>query len=308
MKFFFKSFSLRIFSFICAALIWFHVVTEKEYEAEQSLPLILYNRPINILPINNYDKDIRILIKGRGKQLLALKYSKPSLLLDVGKAKLGINQFSLSEKSLKVDGLDGLKLLKVLDLNTLSLTFDPLIRKVLPVKLKTNIQLLDDFILSSKPKIIPDTVLVEGPRLFVATLENVLTAEILLNKINKDTTIVLNLAGLDESKNVKFTPTEVTIEYKVAALVKRNIDNLRVNLLGFPEDKAKLISAKRVSIVIAGAKEVVEKITEDQINIYINYNSFSVEQQIDVVPSVNIIGDVSWSSIKPATISILEKK
>jgi hypothetical protein len=51
----------------------------------------------------------------------------------------------------------------------------------------------------------------------------------------------------------------------------------------------------------------VNAIRRENINVYVSYRRFSLEQQDEVEPVVSILGNVQWSNLEPKTVRLVKK-
>ena len=103
LKWFRVNLGIKIFSLLIGILIWWHVRTERIYEATFSIPLCLKNVPAKISFVESPPEFIKIVLRGRGKELMRLKWGHSlEVIYDLSDATTGWRRIDITEENIKL--------------------------------------------------------------------------------------------------------------------------------------------------------------------------------------------------------------
>ncbi len=301
---FLTNLALRIIALLCAILLWFYATLNKKYETTITMPIRLVNIQDNIAPANAFPLIAKVLVSGTGRQLFMLKFYDAELLVNGEKAILGVNIFKVSGENVEIRGNPGVRVLFVKDPVQLTINFDAIIKKEIPVISDINIVTAQDRILEEEPRLSPDRITLSGPRCNVSEIDTMRTRHVEALGVGKDTAFFafVRQPGLF---GVEFVPNKIRVNIKVATVKKRRMEGIPIRLIGTPSGVEARLNVKTVSLTVAGVKRDVDSLKRESINVFVNYSRFSLEQEEEVEPVVSIIGNVTWSNLDPKTVRLM---
>ena len=306
MRHFLAGIGTPIIALLCAILLWFFVVIDKSYETTVNIPIKLTNVPENLTPSNPFPKTAKVLVSGSGRQLIMLFFSHPELLINCEEARRGAMNFRLSGRNVELGGGTGANVLLVKDPSQISIDFDAIIRKTLPVEADLKITLAENRTMAGKPILIPNAITISGPRCHVALIEKIHTRRVELRDLQGDTVFFAFIKRPDYYGIVPF-PNKIRVKIEIEPIIKRPIKDIPIRLIGIPDGVQAALSVQTVSLVIAGAEKDVNMVKKAFINVFVKYSCFSMEQQEEVEPTVSIISNVEWSNLVPPKVRLLKK-
>jgi len=306
MRSLFKKLSLPLIALLCSLMLWLFVTLEKPFETTVEIPIRLVNIPDNLMPSDTLPSTARVLVAGSGKQILLLKYSKPELLINGQGAKRGPILFKLTGRNVRLAGDLKAKVLFVKSPSEITVNFDAVIRKQLPVVADINVSLSENRIMIGEPILTPNQASLRGPRANITQIGTLFTQPIRITNLMADT----HFYAFIRRSNVvggELNPNKVRVKIEVEQIKKREIKDVPIKLLDVPDEIRAELNTKTVSLVIAGAQKDVEMVKKEFVNVFVRYSRFSLEQLEEVEPTVSIIGDVQWSNVKPRTVRLKKR-
>ncbi|OGJ89978.1 MAG: hypothetical protein A2248_10290 [Candidatus Raymondbacteria bacterium RIFOXYA2_FULL_49_16] len=299
-----KPFSLRIIALLCALLLWFYVTMEKRYETTLNIPIRMANVPPALTPAGDFPAVAKVLVSATGKRLLMLRYSHVELYVNCSEVRPGPNTFTLARKNVAISGVPDVDVQFVKDPTQLTVPFDAIVRKEVPVIADSKLRCAENRVMIGEPVLIPGSVTLHGPRGNVAKVEALYTRPIEAAPLLGDTSFFVFVLK-PEYYGIQVMPNKVKVRVEVETIKKRTIANIPVRLLDGPAGAE--LSARTVSLVIAGAEKDVDMIKPELVNVFVPYTRFSIEQLDEVEPTVSIIGDVQWSNLDPPRVTLVRK-
>jgi len=302
----FKNLVLRLIALLCALLLWFYATLNRKYETTITIPIRLTNVQPGIAAANAFPPDAKVLVSGSGRQLFMLKFSEAELLVNAERAVPGMSVFRVTGENVEIRGNTGVRVLFVKEPTQLSILFDAIVRREVPILPDLNVVTAQDRVIQGEPRITPEKAVITGPRCNVAQAETLRTRHMEISRLNGDTSFFAFIRspgpyGLD------ITPNKVRVSIEAAPVVRKRLDSIPVRLIDLPPDTRARLETRLASILIAGSGRDVEEVRRDNVNIYVSYTRFSVEQLEEVEPSVSIIGNVQWSNLEPRTVRLAKK-
>lgn len=107
MKYIFSNIGLKIFSLFTATLLWFHVITEKTYEKNTTIPVTYSNLQKDFSLVKPPPKEVKVTFAGTGKELFWLD-KRLKVILDLNSKGIGWHRIDLKDKDINIP--DGAKL------------------------------------------------------------------------------------------------------------------------------------------------------------------------------------------------------
>ena len=207
--FFTNNIGLKISSLVVAVLLWFFVILSGRAQISMDIPVTFINIPHNLEVFDSPDT-ISVEINGQERILKNLKKNEVSAVIDLQNAKAGRAFFTLSNnnirlpKSLVVNGIDP---------ETISLKIETQLTKTVSVKPSVTGLPEKGFVIADV-KVVPDTVVLEGPKSAISKIYTIKTEPLDINGINSDLNYRANLNISDSNirKNIDKVDVFISVE------------------------------------------------------------------------------------------------
>ncbi len=253
-----KNFFLKIFVLIIAFILWLQQVMLKDHKHQMDIPLKFVDLPSDLI-ISDELPEVEISLLATGFEFLRLNLSNIFLEVDASQFEFGNNYFQISKKQIKYPKNIHLEF-DILETNSnLSVFIDKTIKRYKSIKIQFESKEDREFFL--KNKIINDkkTVEIEGPSRKMQQIDQIYT-----EKINKDMVNdgKLNVRLIAPDPQINLSSDKISYEIMQKRLVTKNISLIPIK---FPEEKNITIIPPKISLMIKGPEDIVQKLNRNSI-------------------------------------------
>ena len=308
-KEFFIKHSLKFLSVSCGFVIWFGVVSKEDAKAEIELPVRIINLQDNMALVYPLIPIITAQLEGKAISLIHLKLNRSARIeIDLKNMPLGYSKISPERINFVSPSIQGIKMQRIRQTNSLSVELDTRIEQKVPVQSKVRTQAAPGFTFLNVPEIVPDSVYISGARSTVAKIVSIPTEETSITdlKWNNSLPVKLDLSALRSI--VDIADSTVFLQVQVEPLDHKIFYNIPVRLIGSFERGIYSLSPSKANVEISGGKDLLSKIEAQDINLYIEFSRFSIENEDELSPTVHIAHTVTSWQILPEKFRLVENK
>jgi len=255
-----ENLGLRIFSLVLAVFIWLQSNLITEHRSVVSLPVSLKSVPKNIT-LEKLPSSIPFHVKGKGLDIIKLMLSRTKVSIDASSIKPGVDIISLSDYTIDLPENINITLLGPAEQQEIAVHADVFHQKRVPVRLGFTDSFTRQRFANLKYQIIPDKVIVFGPRNKVHSID-VATTELISAELAKEKEFVLKLAGIAD--DVSFSETQVRVRVSNSYNTSKVFDNVTIVTDGrtaFPP---------KAAVKLSGDSELLNQISPGSISIKIS--------------------------------------
>jgi hypothetical protein len=207
-------------SFLFVAAVWFGFTRGLDTLVTLNVPIEYRNRPPEMEILEASVHTVRFQLIGSGTILKSINPDQVQVRLDLSKAIVGQNFFTITNENIKLP--PGV-LLKEMEPSVVDVTLDIKIKKELPVQVDW-IGKLPVYLTLSEVKIKPDEITVIGGRSILEKIPTLYTEKIRLDTIEKSGEITANLALSPASlKIAQGSKKQVKITYIVKSMLSEDV-------------------------------------------------------------------------------------
>ena len=208
-------------------LLWFHVVTDKAYDYRAELKFRAASLPSGWVLTDPLPESIRLQVHGSGKDIMRL-------LWDGGTAELlvepGMDERVAVTPAHLLLSMDAEVIVqRVIEPTFVTVHVDSLVRQTKRVRFQGEYATSPGLSLVKPPVLVPDQVLLSGPRARVEAVAAVNTVPVDLRLLTESVSREVALE-LGEAYNVRADPATVRLELEVAPSVRREITGVPVQV------------------------------------------------------------------------------
>jgi hypothetical protein len=298
------------FSFLAASfLMWLLINLSKQYTTaityQVQYDALAQNKILQQEPL----KEIELLIKGSGFELLSENFSRRKVLLKADKLKtknktdyffLPINQKKAIQKQLR----SGLILEGVLK-DTIYLKLGSLESKKVPVKPNVNIHYQLGYDLAKPLETNPKTVTISGPELQLEKIEYITTNLLEIEDVSEDVEKELTLILPNTSDKIKMSHSKVMLKVQVDKFTEGEVE-IPIQVVNQPYGVEFNTFPKKVKVIFKVGLKDFNKITEDSFKIVCDYKLAKSKELNYMVPRLMAKPDIiSTVRIVPDKIDFL---
>ncbi len=207
-RFFTTNLGLKLASLVLAVILWFFVILSGRSQITVSVPLVFRNLPAGLAVVDS-PETVSITIQGQERLIRNLRQDEISAVVDLGKAKTGKFFYTLSKDNIKLP-----KTLIVTDIDpeTVSLKIEAQLKKTVSVK-PAVVGLPEKGFAIVDITVVPDSVVLEGPKSMVKKIRTVKTEPIDTNGINSNLRYKanLNITNPNIKKNINKVEVRISV-------------------------------------------------------------------------------------------------
>ncbi|KGL63884.1 CdaR family protein [Polaribacter sp. Hel1_85] len=285
-----KKISKSFIGFLIASiLIWLLITLSKEYTATLTFPVNYTNIPQDKLLQKEPTKEIEIIVKSSGFNILNSRFGHKSLALNANSLNrkssnsyyfLTRSQTSNIQKQLR----SGIQLQQII-LDTIYLEIGSLVSKKVPLKPNLEINYHIGYDILDAVKMKPDSILISGPE---AQIENINTINLELLKledVKSDFSEKVKIVLPKNSSSLKVNSELTTISGKVEKFTEGNFQiPFKVNNL--PDGVELTTLNKTVEVVFVVGLSNFNKVDKNFFEVVCDYNISKENNLSYLVPKV----------------------
>ncbi len=255
---FHENLGLKLFSLLMAVFIWVQSLLISEHRTVIDLPVALKNIPKN-LTLNSLPKSIPFAVRGKGMEIIKLKLSRTKINLDASKIKPGAEQLSLADYSIDLPENIQLSLLGPAEKQDIAVHADVFHQKKVPIELSFTDLYTRQRFAGLNYKLIPDRLVVFGPKSKIQLIERLTTEEISRSQLNASEFV---LKVNEPDKDVSLAENSIKVRISSSFRTSRVFDSIPV----FSASGAEYFPS-RVTIKLSGDSDLLNKLDPRNIKV-----------------------------------------
>jgi hypothetical protein len=263
-----KNLLIKILVLIIAILLWIQQILLRPHDVEFQVPIKLLNIPNNLALQEVELPTLTVLIKAKGYDLLSAKVSQVAFEVDASNYKYGDNQIKLHTRDLSYSKRVQLDVVELVEHDPIFVHLDKLVEKQKPIKVEYATSKDEEFFIENKITNAQQRVGIKGPLSLLHEIKTIKT-EPVSQKMVEDSKITATL--IIPNANVQLLKDKVILNVTHTKIIIRTISLIPIK---FPETANITIIPQKVSIMVTGPEELVEKM---------DLNSVTANLEIDKV-------------------------
>ncbi|MFH2094479.1 MAG: YbbR-like domain-containing protein [Bacteroidota bacterium] len=255
---------------LIAATFWLLNALSKEYTSAITYPVEFKNFPEDKVLVGELPEALELKVRGYGFSLMQYKIAPiiRSLTIDMELLPLirinpsnSYNFYVTSDRFINMLQWQMKDDLNLLDISpdTVYFTFAPVVEKKVPVIANIKLVFDEQYMLSDKITINPDSIIITGPAAILDTIDAALTNEHIFTGLNSD--ITRNI-GLEDIDNVNFSEKRVIIDIPVDKYTEARADVL-ISIINLPDSIDISLFPHKVSVTYNVSLDQYKQIDQD---------------------------------------------
>lgn len=291
-----KKLNIFIASMIFSIILWGSISLSDSYYTNIEVKLSLINFPDGYTTGSNIPENIKLRVRGQGWRLVSINVGpetefRVSVEDDSGKQHISLYNYLESNRWLLSD-------VDIINIYPDSLSFfvERKITRKLPVVSGLNLDFKAGYDLASEIILLPDSVIVQGPLSYLKSMNEIKTEDKSLVSLDSKTITEVNvekLTGFEYSTNL----IEATLD--VQRIVDKQFENIPVDVIDLPSGKEVVLLPNKISVNLRGGIEILGKLKEEQLRIYVKYKTLVDDTTGSVVPEIILPKNISLQFTNP---------
>ncbi|MBU1096625.1 MAG: hypothetical protein CVV23_14290 [Ignavibacteriae bacterium HGW-Ignavibacteriae-2] len=292
--------SITIFS----AMLWVFVSFAGDYSTTLKIPIKFEGVPEGYSINQLSAKEVTINVKGQGWQLAQLTFGVTNSLTiniedkkqNVINVRKAIEQNSWATSNLQVN---------LVEPENISYTLEKINYKTVRINPIILLDFKPGYGRVSEIKLNPDTLLISGPRSLIKNIDFVNTQELYLEDLEKNVSVELLLAKLD---NTYFSTEKISVEFEVQKIVDKTFENIPVVRKGVPSSRELFLYPEKVNVILRGGIKMLGTLEASQIKLSIDYSQALEDTVGTIEPSIQIPEYTTIIDIRPKRLDYIIKQ
>ena len=298
-------------AFSLATLVWLFVISGNEYTMILDFPIEARNLNAQKTYLKEVPKYASVMLKGKGRDLfkayILRNHAGFKLVLDLEgisqEYEFILNQyFEKNPRKVVLPSSYKLSFLEVLYPNRIKISLDEIMTKNVPISSNISISLKDGYTQVGLMKFKPDSVVIVGPKVELAKIENVHTV--------KDTLIDLsypfngNLNLISPGRLINCSQTKIKYFLDIQQISERIIVDIPVKVINKLKGIRVFPSPQTVSLTVIGGAFQISEIKPEDILVIVDFKTWSMNKSF-YAPQVTFPIDIlDWRDLSPRTIEL----
>jgi YbbR domain-containing protein len=306
-KEFFVEHSIKFLSLLCGCLIWFGVVSREEARTEIELPIRIMNLQDNMALVNPLPLSLNVQLESSAINLINLKLNRSARLeIDLKDMPLGLSKITSERINFVSPSIPDIKMLHYSQTNLLSVELDSRIEQKIPIQPKIHVSAALGFTLLGKPIVMPDSVYISGARSSIAKIKQIPTTETYITNLKWSNSLPIKLDLSSLNSTVSVLDTSLFVQVQIEPLDHKIFSDIPVRMIGNFDRDIYSLSPSRADVEVTGGREMLSKINPQDINLYIAFSRFSIEDSDELKPIVHIPYPINNWQIFPEKFRLVE--
>jgi hypothetical protein len=261
-----KNLLIKILVLIIAILLWIQQLLLRSHEAEFHVPIKIINIP-NDLALQQLELPvIPVLIKAKGYNLIPINVSNIAFEVDASNYKYGQNKISFSEKNLIYPKRIVLDAIDIEYGDDIFVQLDKLVERQKQIEIEFASSKDEEFFIENKISNAQQRVGIKGPLSILNEIRTIKT-EPITQKMVEDSKVTVSL--IVPNINVQLLKDKVILDVTHTKIINRTISLIPIK---FPETENITIIPQKVSVMVRGPEELVEKMDVNSITASLEIN------------------------------------
>lgn len=212
---------------LCASLAWFINKLSQTYTSNTTFHVTYVNIPQELLLANTPKKEIQVRLTAAGFQFLGYHLKPKQITLDVSKMMHKDSNYYLTSDQIRIqleDQLNNYSTLTDFDSDIIYFDFTSLESKKVPVKPAVNFSYIANHILEGKINVVPDSILLTGPKSQIDTIHVLETEVLRLTDLSSSFSTQVLLKLSTDLNGTKFSNKSVVISGEVVKFSEQVIE------------------------------------------------------------------------------------
>lgn len=265
----FNNAAIKLFSLVLAIILYLHVFARQEREIVIELPLELQDVPAELTWSGELPPAAAVRLRGVGIDLFKLRTrtGEMRVTVDVSEARPGLYQRPLVADDVRIPRDANVEVLDIESPHQVSLAFDRLLTRRLPVTPMVEGREAPGFIEFGGVIVEPESVDVRGPEARVRSFEFVRTEAV---DISDAEASITRRVALRPPAGCSVDPADVQIQIGLERVISRTFTDLPVEVLRPSAATSAGLSPQAGSVDVSGPESVVRALTADDLRLSVD--------------------------------------
>ncbi len=260
---------IKLLAILMAFLLWFHVATEREYEVDIRYHLEYENLHDSLILATPPPEYATVRCVGSGKNIIPLLFRDRVWTIDLSREQEGQRTRAILAKEAPSFDIQGLDMSFVKQGGDLSLDIDRKGQRKVPVIPQVTLKPRPGYVRVGPLKIVPDSVVLEGPATVLAGITSVRTRPTSFEDLTGQVDNEVELAPLN-IYNVTRNVDQCRIYADIQPYGEKVFTGIPIQASGFNGQNELIIQPDTVTVTLGGGRRILEELDSTLIQVYLD--------------------------------------
>ena len=276
-------FRFFLFFLLLSFTFWTSTKLSNTYIVEESFSIIWINIPNGIIP-SSENQQMNVSISASGIEILIYRLINKSINISLSQADFsrekGLVDLRGQEIFIQKQFFENTKL-NILNPLFLEFKFSRLEEKVFTVVPQIEINLRAGYLIDSSLKVIPDSILVRGPKSILDTLNSIQSESIIADDLYENFRKKVSLRSIPE---IQLSESKVTVEVAVSRYTEKEF-LLNVEVINLPLGTRVKLFPPKAKVRVTLPLSLLRTIKASDFNLVVDYNNIfkNAEKKLDLI-------------------------
>lgn len=285
-----KNLQLKIMALLVGIGIWIYALSLQDFQATFEVPLVFSKVPDLLAVASEPPKNLSVTLEGPALELIRFRSQKKdaAIIINAENVEQGLEHFSISAANFYAPDFPEIRYVEGAETRSMDVEFDTKIRLKIPVVLTSEFAPANGYTFVEEPKVTPAEIELVGARTLVSPIKSVKTKKELHTGLAKDAIFSLGIETDSLPSFVYAKDTTVRVRLAVQPIDNKKFENVPVNLIGIYDKSLYTLDPPVANVEITGGKSVLKQIKVEDLDIFIEYNRFAIENTNKLAPTVRL--------------------
>ena len=281
---------LKITALVCAMALWFYVISLKDFQLTMEVPLTFVKLPEALAIASKPPSTVSVTVEGKPLDLIRLQSQKQSAMVaDMHNAELGSKRIHLDAKNFVAPNFSSVHYIEPDNQYLfIDVAVDTRIERSIPIKNNVTFSAAPGYALVQPPKLIKEELMVSGARNALTRIIDIPTDSLFFDSIKVSKTYSVPLETEQLPPFVTPSDSVAKIVVDVQKIKSKAFNSIPIQLIGFYDRALNSLSPQQATVEITGGEKVIEAIKSNDIELFIEYNRFAIEDADSLAPTIKL--------------------
>ncbi len=293
----------KIASLVLAVIMWFFAQSEQVHQKVFYVPVEIANIPSQLSLFSDVDSRVEVRVEGLGKYLMMLGNDDFTARVDASGMEDGRHTMNVRPQEVVVHSDKQVKVLVVQDGSEVTFRLEERAKRKVRIRAEVIGLPAKGYVIYRKPLVYPDNATIYGREEVLTAIEELRTETVDCSGAVGDVTVQVGLVvPLDDLRIL--SPEEVTVTVFIQPVDRQEFTSSQIMIRGFPEGGGTvLVDQVSPQLILEGAKDELDKLTEDDFVVWVDVSKLSVG--VHILPlHVNLPGGIKLVEMTPAEVAV----
>ncbi len=270
--------------------LWFYVISLKDFQLTMEVPLTFVKLPEALAIASKPPSTVSVTVEGKPLDLIRLQSQKQAaMVVDMHLAELGSKRIHLDSKNFVAPNFSSVHYVEPDNQYLfIDVAVDTRIERSIPIKNNIAFNAAPGYVIVQPPKLMQEDLIVSGARNALTRIIDIPTDSIFKDSIKVSQTFSVPLMIKQLPSFVTPSDSVAKIFVDVQKIKSKEFRNIPIHLIGFYDRALNTLSPQQATVEITGGDKVVETIDANDIELFIEYNRFAIEDADSLAPTIKL--------------------